>query len=153
MFTHPSVDDQLVHDVLARRHYMESSVHGLQHWQRVERNGLSLAEIEGGDSLVISLFALFHDSQRIDDFEDIEHGKRGALLAVEFYNNGRLNISEDQFHLLTEACRNHTESLFSDNTTIRCCWDADRLDLTRIYVIPDPDMLNTNTAKKFARTL
>ena len=70
MFQHLQIDDQLVQDVIARKHYVEYSVHGLQHWQRVERNGLYLAKKEGGDDLVVSLFALFHDSQRVNDYED-----------------------------------------------------------------------------------
>ena len=32
------------------------------HWIQVERNGLTLAAAEGGDPEVVSLFALFHDS-------------------------------------------------------------------------------------------
>ncbi|PQJ27439.1 hypothetical protein [Rubritalea profundi] len=153
MFIHDKVDDQLVQDVLSRKHQIEYSVHGLQHWQRVERNGLFLSEREGGDDLVVSLFALFHDSQRLNDFEDPEHGSRGATLATEFYDQGRLCISEAQLQTLTEACRDHTESIYSDNATIRCCWDGDRLDLTRISVIPDSEMLNTATAKEIADTM
>jgi len=62
LFANSIIDDDLVQDVLARKHYIEFSVHGLTHWQRVERNGLYIASREGGDQQVISLFALFHDS-------------------------------------------------------------------------------------------
>ena len=152
-FGHPIGNDNLVQEVLARKHHIEFSVHGLQHWQRVERNGLFIASRDGGDVEVISLFALFHDSQRINDFEDPEHGARGASLATEFYKTGRLPITEAQLRLLTYSCNHHTDTLHHDDLTIRSCWDADRLDLTRIGVLPDPLMLNTPSAKSVAESM
>lgn len=133
---HPEIHDDLVKAVLERKHYVEFSVHGLSHWQRVERNGLYLAERESGDKVVVSLFALFHDSQRINDFDDPNHGERGAALAKEFFEASYLPISKEQFDFLHEACCGHTEELFHENPTIKCSWDADRLDLTRIGVLP-----------------
>lgn len=153
LFLHPTVDDDLVREVLNKKHIIEFSVHGLGHWQRVERNGLYLASKEGGDPLVVSLFSLFHDSQRINDYEDPEHGIRGGILASEFYTDGRLPISDEQLMVLKFACEHHTSEVFHDDPTVQCCWDADRLDLTRISVIPDPMMLNTAAAKRIAETM
>ena len=153
MFSHELVDDELVQDVLARKNYTEFSVHGLQHWQKVERNGLYLAQKEGGDRHVISLFALFHDSQRLNEFKDPDHGIRGAKLAEEFYDAGRLGINSEQFTLLTEACRDHTKVVFHDDVTIQCCWDGDRLDLRRVSIIPEAVFLNTKKAKHIAEAM
>lgn len=150
---HPEIHDDLVKAVLERKHYVEFSVHGLSHWQRVERNGLYLAERETGDKVVVSLFALFHDSQRINDFDDPNHGERGAKLVMEFYQSGKLPIGEMQLRVLCEACCGHTEIIFHEEPTIKACWDADRLDLTRIGVLPDPELLNTVSAKKIASTM
>ncbi len=152
IFAHPISDDDLVRDVLARKHLIEYSVHGLQHWQRVERNGLFIASRDGGDPEVISLFALFHDSQRINDYEDPEHGARGASLATEFHSAGRLKITEDQLRLLVFSCTHHTDTTHHTDATVSACWDADRLDLTRIRVVPDPLMLNTASAKSVAES-
>lgn len=153
LFAHSIADDRLVQDVVSRKHHIEFSVHGLSHWQRVERNGLYLARHEGGDESVISLFALFHDSQRMNDFEDPEHGKRGAALALEFHKSGSLPISQDQLDLLVHACTYHTDVIAHDDVTIQCCWDADRLDLTRVGVLPDAEFLNTASAKSVAKTM
>ena len=137
----------------ARKHTIEFSVHGLSHWQRVERNGLYLAAQENGHAEVISLFALFHDSQRLNDYEDPEHGLRGGILAAEFHPAGRLPISDEQLDSLVYACTHHTDTIYHAEPTICCCWDGDRLDLTRIGVLPDPSMLNTKCAKRIAETM
>jgi len=153
LFSHPIADDRLVREVLDRKHAIEFSVHGLSHWQRVERNGLFLATREGGDPEVISLFALFHDSQRINDYTDPDHGARGGILASEFHASGRLPIADEQLQVLIFACTHHTDSILHDDTTVQCCWDGDRLDLTRIGVTPDPGMLNTESARRVAETM
>jgi len=126
-------------------------LHGMSHWLRVEKNGLLLAEAEGADPTVVSLFALFHDCRRINDDADPGHGERGGNLARAFYAEGLLPIEPSQLDILVYACNGHTDETFSDNITIGCCWDADRLDLTRIGAVPDPCLLNTETAKLMAR--
>ncbi len=65
-----------------------SGVHGIAHWARVLENGLRLAEITGADTDVVTLFAIFHDSRRINEGHDNGHGFRGAELAACF--RGRL---------------------------------------------------------------
>jgi uncharacterized protein len=153
LFTHSIVDDELVRDVLSQKHLKESSVHGLLHWQNVERSGLYLAQREGGDLAIVSLFALFHDAQRVNEYEDPEHGARGACLADSFFKMGRLRISNEQLDVLMYACAHHTDEIIHHHVTIKCCWDADRLDLSRIGICPDPEMLNTETAKSIALTM
>lgn len=153
IFICPTTTDELIREVLSRKRHIEFSVHGLSHWQRVERNGLFIADREGGDQELVSLFALFHDSRRINDFEDPEHGARGAALAAEFFNDGKLPISQEQFDVLTFACTHHTDTFHHDNVSIQCCWDADRLDLTRVGVLPDPGLLNTETAQTVAKSM
>ena len=51
--------------------------HGVSHWERVERNGLLLATDEV-NTTVVRLFAYLHDKWRVDNEEDLEHGKRAA---------------------------------------------------------------------------
>lgn len=138
--------DRVIDSIPARSH----GIHGLPHWIRVERNGLELAEAEGGDLEVVSLFALFHDARRINDDADPDHGLRGASLAKELRDEGLFSLTDEQFKLLSYACENHTDVTYSNEPTVACCWDADRLDLTRIGVAPDPEMLNTASARERA---
>jgi uncharacterized protein len=141
--------DRVINSIPFRTH----GIHGLPHWLRVERNGLNLAAEEGGDFDVVSLFALFHDSRRVNDDADPEHGSRGARLAVRLRDAGLFDLTDEQLELLVYACENHTEETYCDHPTVACCWDADRLDLTRIGVDPDPNMLNSATARQVALQL
>ena len=59
--------------------------HGASHWVRVRRNGLLLAKGTGANALVVELFAFFHDSCRVNEYTDRNHGSRGAELAVKLW--------------------------------------------------------------------
>jgi uncharacterized protein len=128
----------------------EHGIHGLSHWSRVERNGLYLSIKSGADISVVSLFALFHDARRINDGADPGHGGRGGKLAAELYEKGVLRIDDVQMEVLTFACEFHTDQIHTEDITAGTCWDADRLDLPRIGVSPDPAMLNTAEAQRIA---
>ena len=52
--------------------------HGVSHWARVLENGLRLAEETGADTEVVRLFAVFHDSQRVNEGTDGFGGDESA---------------------------------------------------------------------------
>ncbi len=119
--------------------------HGVVHWSRVYENGIRLASQKGVNEKVVQLFSIFHDSQRINESLDENHGKRGAELA------GKLRhlcpINDHDFILLTTACSLHTSARDHEDITIQACFDSDRLDLGRVGTRPDPDYLCTPMAK------
>ncbi|HBL15233.1 MAG: hypothetical protein A2X36_03160 [Elusimicrobia bacterium GWA2_69_24] len=122
-------------------------LHGVPHWARVLENGLRLASETGADVRVIGLFAVFHDCRRVNDDRDPGHGARGAELAGSC--RGRLfALPDPEFALLTEACIGHTDGRTEGDVTLRTCWDADRLDLGRVGIRPDPRRLCTEAAKR-----
>jgi uncharacterized protein len=124
----------------------KDSIHGPQHWARVETIGLKLVEDTGADATIVRLFSIFHDSRRETESIDPDHGSRGAQLAETF--RGRFfDIDDVRFEKLLYACRHHTGGKSSD-ITIATCFDADRLDLYRVGIVPDPKFLNTDAAKK-----
>jgi len=140
----------LIHAIMARGFLSHHGIHGTGHWMRVRRNGLLLAEAEGANSRVIELFAVFHDSQRRNDNHDPEHGKRGAALAFEFRQQGLIDVSDAEFAELEEACCDHTNGGNAPaSLNVAVCWDADRLDLGRVGITPDPSYLCTEAAKDF----
>ena len=125
-------------------------LHGISHWERVERNGLLLATPEC-DVTVIRLFAYLHDSCRENDGYDEEHGPRAAQMIVGIRNTLLKDLSDEQFKLLQEACRLHTSTHRTGNPTIDACFDADRLDLGRVGIAPDPNKMATEKGKELAR--
>ena len=124
--------------------------HGVVHWARVLENGLRIADVNGADREVVTLFALFHDSRRINEFHDDGHGLRGGEFARSL-RGSRIHLDDDRFELLHEACRLHTDGLTTADATMAACWDADRLDLGRVGITPDPRRLCTDAARKLLR--
>jgi uncharacterized protein len=124
-----------------------SGDHGVAHWARVYENGLRLAEQTGAAVEVVRLFAVLHDSRRISEGTDPDHGPRAAEFALTL--RGRLfDLPDREFHLLHRACAGHTHERTHPDVTIQTCWDADRLDLGRVGITPHPKYLCTEVARR-----
>lgn len=121
-------------------------IHGLPHWARVLENGERLAEETGADLEVVRLFAVFHDSRRLNENIDQGHGLRGAELARKCHGS-LFDLTASQFDLLYFACAHHTDGKTEADITVQTCWDADRLDLGRVGINPHPRYLCTEAAK------
>jgi uncharacterized protein len=121
-------------------------IHGIRHWTRVLENGVRLAERTGADVELVTLFAWLHDSRRRDDGYDPGHGGRAADWITGL--RGRwIHLDDERFELLARACRYHSDGLMEGDVTLRTCWDADRLDLGRVGIRPDPRYLCTEAAR------
>jgi uncharacterized protein len=122
-------------------------IHGWDHWMTVLDNGTALALENGADLRVVELFALLHDSCRINDGHDPGHGPRAAEFARSL-NGKYFTLDIPDLDLLLLAIRDHTAGYVHDDPTISVCWDADRLDLPRVWITPKPGYLGTQAAKK-----
>jgi len=121
--------------------------HGVVHWARVLENGLRVGGSNGADLEVVRLFALFHDSRRINEYQDNGHGMRGGEFAHSLRGNLVL-LDDARFDLMFEACRLHTDGHNEGDVTLQACWDADRLDLGRVGITPRPERLCTDAARE-----
>lgn len=121
--------------------------HGVAHWARVWEIGMRLAEATGADREIVALFAVLHDSRRWDEGTDSAHGQRAADFAYTLRGD-LLQLSEPRFELLYRACAGHTHERLHPDVTIQTCWDADRLDLGRVGIRPDPQRLGTAAARR-----
>jgi uncharacterized protein len=137
----------IVHRVLEDYALPWEGIHGVGHWARVLENGLRLAEATGGKVEIVQLFAVFHDAGRLFEGLDEDHGERGAKLALELRDDLFL-LEDDDFDLLYEACARHTDGLIEADITTQTCWDADRLDLGRVGILPEATKLCTPAARK-----
>lgn len=144
----PFALDPLLTAVRARSTGIGSHIHGELHWRTVGANGLWLAgSVEGADAHVVFLFALLHDTMRLNDGYDPEHGRRAAAFASELHAQGLLGLAAPQLNVLTHACAEHADGTVSTDPTVGSCWDADRLDLPRVGKITRPELLSTEVAR------
>ena len=110
--------------------FITSPIHGLRHWQTVERNGHYLADFNGADKVVLSYFAYFHDCMRENEGRDKGHGPRGAVFAMK--HRDIIPLNDMQFKQLTDACKGHTYGL------------------GRVGIDPDSSYLHNKEAKLIA---
>jgi uncharacterized protein len=123
-----------------------NGAHGVAHWARVRVNGLRLALHNGADMRVVEYFSFLHDACRRNAHNDPEHGLRAAMLAHAI-RHSHIALEDEAFSLLVMALEGHTHSTAHDNLTVCTCWDADRLDLARVGITPDPNRMCTHEGK------
>lgn len=122
--------------------------HGVGHWSRVWHHGWHLARSLDVDPAVLAWFAYLHDSQRHNEYTDPMHGPRAADYAVQLRGEGVITeLSGPNFERLCEAMRLHSDGHTEGDPVLRACWDADRLDLLRVGIEPDPRYLCTSLAR------
>lgn len=142
-----------------------SKIHGVAHWTRVHRFGLLLAEslkLSEEQRIAIALFGWTHDLARTDDGGGNLHaiyGEKHVQYVIEIlfndfpdpileivkmailYHSDGLNIEEAVSELpIMEKSPWSREATIN---TIGCCWDADRLDLLRLSILPKVSKMST----------
>ena len=137
----------VVRAVLQQYELPLDGTHGVGHWARVWENGRRISEQTGANLQVVGLFAVLHDSRRVNESTDPNHGQRAAEFAVELRGRA-FDTTDAEFELLYMACAGHTDERTHPDITIQTCWDADRLDLGRVGMAPHPTYLCTEVAKR-----
>ena len=126
-----------------------SPIHGFKHWRTVEKNGLYLSQFTNANPKIISYFAYFHDSMRVNEHIDNGHGYRGGRYAM--LNKELLGLSDEDLRILYRACAGHTGGVNPSCDTIACCWDADRLDIRRVGANLKLKFFNTKEAIRMVK--
>ena len=146
---HSPMDIQPVIDYVSSG-WQLGPVHGMEHWKRVERNGLLLAT-EDVNVNVVRLFAYLHDHKRLSDGWDLEHGPRAAENMDNLRRTLLEGLTDEEFGMLRRACMEHTITERTGVPTIDACFDADRMDLPRVGYMPDPDRMASALGAAYAR--
>src|SRR5262245_2110724 len=94
--------------------------HGIADWARVMENGLHLAGDTGADIEVVQLFAIPHDSQRVNEGSDPERGPRAAAIASE-PRGVSFDLPDRAFQLLHRAFSGHTHERTYPDITMQTC--------------------------------
>jgi uncharacterized protein len=118
-----------------------SGIHGANHWARVLNHGKNIGQSRKADLLVIELFGFLHDSCRFNDWDDPGHGQRAAEFAHGIHGDF-YSLQPKQLDQLCFALRHHSGGDVSEDATIQTCWDADRLDLGRVGIMPSAKYLS-----------
>ena len=140
------VDHELIRIVRDQFGLDWRGIHGEPHWRRVCENGLHLSGLTGADFEVVELFAFLHDSRRLNDGHDPDHGRRAADFARSLAGVA-FDLEAARLDCLLTACQGHADGGRVGGITVLTCWDADRLDLGRVGTRPDPRRLCTEAAR------
>ena len=60
--------------------------------------------------------------------------------------------NDEDFERLRFSCEHHTHRTHHEDPVVAACWDADRLELGRVEIEPDPDYFNTVPAIDLVRS-
>jgi uncharacterized protein len=141
-----------------------STVHGPAHWARVHRFGGLLADhaqLPAAARTCVELFAWLHDLAREDDWGGNKHAIDGASQLDRFLGALGEALAEEQRETLRAAIRHHSDGMVAREAfdagllprtswpgdlvtlTVGCCWDADRLDLPRVGILPRAELMST----------
>ena len=142
-----AVTPALVRHVLGGYRLPLDGIDGSRHWLRVLENGRTLAAATpGADPALVELFALLHDSRRLDEDGDRGHGERAAASVQDLAAQGLLDLGSARVALLAAACARHEMGEVVGRPDHRLLLDADRLELARLGRRPDARLLSTAAA-------
>lgn len=156
---------ELIHE-LERLARFPSQLHGPAHWARVQRFGTLLAEREGLPAearRVVDVFAWTHDLAREDDLAGRGHALAGAEYLDEVVPVVFPELAAAEVEVVRIAIRHHSDGLTAQQAreaglfsglplpseavaaAVGVAWDADRLDLMRLRVLPRPELMSTSS--------
>jgi uncharacterized protein len=133
--------------ILAQFPMKPQGIHGVFHWARVFENGRCLAKETNARLDVVEHFALLHDSRRLNDWGDHNHGPRAADFIASIREQW-IDLDEEGYTWLVQAVKGHTNGSCEADVTVQTCWDGDRLDLKRVGISPIPSRLCTPPARE-----
>ena len=88
-----------------------------------------------------------HDTQRLNEHDDPEHGARAAgLLLAE---PPLLRWPLQRMELLELALRSHDRGRTTQCPVVGACWDSDRLTIGRVWIEPDPRYFSCLSGSRF----
>jgi uncharacterized protein len=134
-------------------------IHGVSHWRNVRGFGHSLLALTFPSGVqdwmieTVDCFAMLHDSRRLNDDTDPEHGPRAAEEILSLA--GKRWFSDRVLANAARAARVHTgtKRLDTGSAIQAICLDADRLDLSRFAWQLDLERFSTGAGKLIAAEL
>jgi uncharacterized protein len=124
----------------------EEGIHGLAHSLRAAHFAKMIAKSECPGSLDDTIIGAFlHDIGRTDDSNDRTHASRSAEIAEELLKRHWPDLNHEK---ILFAIMRHGDGLISEDPIIGTIWDADRLDLSRLGIKINPELISTEKARQ-----
>lgn len=114
--------------------------HGDAHWRCVAALGMELAREAGLDPMPMAIFGALHDRFRWNEHDDPQHGPRAAEAAR---HAGILTALGPLGNAMAQALVHHDQGMTSADPFIERCWDADRLTLMRVGIMPSLEFMSS----------
>lgn len=119
-------------------------IDGLVHVKHVAFIGEIIAQVECPKKLNDVILACYlHDIGR-KETDNLNHGLRGVQKARIILER---HFPETDIEKILKTIEFHSKGLTSTDPIIGSVWDADRLNLIRFNIDPNPRLLSTETAK------
>ena len=130
--------------------------HGPVHWFKVYRNCQDIDTMiyENRDEnrdWFYWCFAMLHDCKRTSEQADPAHGIEAAKMVPN--DKSQFNISLARAIKLHQMGQTMDETAPLGDMRIGICWDADRLELVRVGIMPDPKYMSTDIGKQIVENM
>lgn len=135
-------------DSKCRKHCKTSAskIHGIDHLRQVAYWAGRFAISIGACMKTAIIGGYLHDCAREDDGGGTNHVDESAKLANRIIEKYWHDINVEKIH---EAIFHHADGFVSDDPIVGCIWDADRMTLTRLGIMPKLEFLSTTIAKRY----
>lgn len=124
---------------------LSTNIHGVQHLRQVAFLAGRFAYSLNVDYKTAIIGGYLHDCARSDDGGGNSHAHESAFLAKRIIET---NWSSTDIDKIFYAIYYHADGLNTNDPFIGCIWDADRLNLVRLGLIPKVELLSTEFAKR-----
>lgn len=127
-------------------HSSASKIHGIEHSRNVAYLAGRLAKLENVCVRTAVIGGFLHDCARKDNRAGNVHAHESADLARSIILRYWPDVDTDK---VCYAIYCHADGLTTNDRLSGCIWDADRITLTRLGIIPDTELLSTDVARRF----
>lgn len=121
------------------------NIHGIPHLRRVAVTAGRIAASIGEDIESAVVAGFLHDCARNDDGGGTRHAHDSAVLAKKLLSMFYPHLDAIRLY---DAIAQHADGITTKDLLIACVWDADRLDLRRLGIEVNPDLLSTSIARR-----
>lgn len=124
-------------------------IHGFSHLRRVAWTAGRLAVMSGANVESCIVAGFLHDCARTNDGDGSGHARDSAILADSILKSHFPHLNRAE---ICECIAEHADGKTTSHLLTGCVWDADRLDLVRLGLNVNPELMSTQYARSMAES-